>query len=314
VIPILRDRAAQLAITRRFFSDRGVIEVDTPLLQPTACIDTHIDLIECSMPEGNWYLHSSPEYGMKKLLSQGMGDCYQLSHVFRYGEQGAQHKPEFTMLEWYRCGFTLQDLIEETSVYISTLIGQRPTCQLTYRDLFLQHLEVDPFTASDAQLLSHLPSELRHPELESEGRDGILNLLLAIQIEPNLDKNEVTVVTHYPASQCALAQVTRVDGVAVAERFEIYANGMELANGYHELADAKEQRKRLDETNQKRMFLGKSPLPLDENFIAALESGIPDCCGVAVGFDRLMMARHNAPHIDSVGSWNLFSKKTFPTS
>ncbi len=295
---VLRERARQLAATRAFFTERDVIEVDTPMLRPKAPVDAHIDLIECTMPDGTWYLHSSPEYEIKKLLSSGVGDCYQLSHVYRYGEHGALHRPEFTMIEWYRIGFTFQKMIDETVDLVHLVCGRRPTHQITYRALFLQELGVD--IDNDRALLNALPQDLRHAELQSEGRDGVLNLLLGTQIEPRLGKDELTIVTHFPASQSALAKVTQLDGHPVAERFEVYGEGMELANGYHELTDAKEQRIRLDAANEKRASLGKAKYPIDDSFLAALERGLPECCGVAVGFDRLLMLRRCSDDIRKV--------------
>jgi lysyl-tRNA synthetase class 2 len=300
VIENLRERALQLAAVRRFFFDRNVTEVDTSLLRPTACVDAHIDLIECAMQEGTWYLHSSPEYEMKKLLAAGIGDCYQLSHVFRYGERGSQHLPEFALIEWYRCGMNLETLIEETLLLTTTITGKRPTQRLSYRELFLLHLQVDPFSATNAELTALLSPDMRHSELEAEGRDGLLNLLLGLLIEPNLDEEKLTVIYRYPASQCALAQVVDAEEGPVAERFEIYGGGMELANGYHELRDPDEQLRRLESANAKRIKLEKKPYPIDPAFIASLAKGIPDCCGVAVGFDRLMMLRQKETEISQV--------------
>ncbi len=297
---LIEMRASMLMEARRFFSERKILEVDTSLLQKTACVDAHIDLFSCTMHGKPWYLHSSPEYAMKKMLAKGAGDIYQLSHVFRKEELGTLHRPEFMMAEWYRIDESFDIMIEETLAFITLIAGERQVRHLTYQEAFLEFLSIDPFAASEEELLAVLPKEMHHEELLSEGRDGILNLLLATQIEPLLGIDEYTTLSYYPKSQAALSKVTEINGIAVAERFEVYANGVELANGYHELTDSKEQKIRLEEANQKRIEMDKCPLPIDKEFISALEHGLPDCCGVAVGFDRLLMLRMNSNSISEV--------------
>lgn len=298
-IAILQDRAAMLASARAFFSTRDVIEVDCPLISAYASVDAHIDLIPA---DDGRFLHSSPEYGMKRLLADGIGDIYQLAHVFRRGEVSEKHNPEFMMAEWYRLGFSFPQIIDETIDFIRLFLGELPHRVLSYRDAFRYYLNIDVATATDATLLALLDSHgiAAYEGIADEGRDAILNLLLGTIIEPRLGKGELTALAYYPATQAALARKAIVDGFDVAERFEVYFQGLELANGYHELADASEQRMRLHEANSHRQALGKESLPIDEHFLHALEKGLPDCCGVAVGFDRLMMLRHKKPIPDVI--------------
>lgn len=299
----LKDRAHMLQLSRSFFFERGVLEVDCPILSFSASVDVHIDLIPVQYGEKEtMYLHSSPEFGMKRLLAEGIGDIYQLSHVFRNEECGPKHNPEFLMAEWYRQGVSLSQMIEETADFIRLFLGPLPLRCISYRSLFFQELGIDPFSASCQELLSclldrHIPV---YPEILSEGKDALCNLLLATCLEPQLGKEELTVLTHYPASQSALAKKIWVDDIEVAERFEIYFSGTELANGYHELTDPIEQRHRFIVANEERQRLGKPPLPLDEYFLAALAKGLPDCCGVAVGVDRLLMLRQKMPSLEAV--------------
>ncbi len=275
---ILRDRAALLAAARAFFAKRGVLEVDVPILSRSASVDVHIDLVNvvcCGKPA---FLHSSPEYGMKRLLAEGSGDIYQISHVFRDGEQGERHTVEFTMAEWYRIAFSFQQMMDETLEFIRLFLDDLPPIHETfsYRELFMHYTGSYPSNA--------------------EERDAVY----AFEVEPHLGKGVLTVVNGFPSEQAALAGIGP-DGLA--ERFEVYYQGTELANGYHELTDPYEQRRRLIEANEERKKLGKQVLPLDEELVQALAHGIPDCCGVAVGFDRLMMLRHQVEEIREISSF-----------
>lgn len=286
-----------LRASRRFFEERGILEVDVPILSELASIDAHIDLVPALYGGAKpCTLHSSPEYGMKRLLAEGVGDIYQLSHVFRDGELGTRHNPEFMMAEWYRVGLPFAKMIEETVEFIRLFLGPLPLVQLTYQETFQKILGFDPLGESFETIYQKYPIELYHG-IDEEGKDGLLTLLLSKYIEPQLGQKSLFVLTHYPASQAALAQ-TLPNGTA--ERFEVYHEGVELANGYHELADPFEQERRLHEANVARQKLGKAPLPLDTLFLEALKKGIPPCCGVAVGFDRLMMLRHKAPNLAAV--------------
>ena len=302
-IQILRDRARMLRHARAFFEERGVLETDCPLISSTAAIDSNIDLIPCiDASDRKRYLHSSPEYGMKRLLVEGIGDIYQLAHVFRQGEQGHKHNPEFMMAEWYRLGISFEQMIAETIDFIRLFLGPLPSATISYREAILKYTGIDYVKATEKELLDYLKSRnvAVYDSIAEEGKDALLNLILGLYVEPELGKDGLCALAYYPATQAALAKTIQRDDEAAAERFEVYYQGVELANGYHELADAVEQRKRLLESNETRIKMGKDSLPLDERFLLALENGLPESCGVAVGFDRLMMLRHKAQHIEQV--------------
>ncbi len=302
-IEILRDRAHMLLLARAFFAKRGVIEVDCPILSFVADIDAHIDPITALYNQRDTcYLHPSPEYGMKRLLSEGIGDIYQLSHVFRDGEYSNKHNPEFMMAEWYRQGFAFTDLIEETFDFIRLFLGDLPAAIISYRDVFKRYAGFDYVKATTADLLAYIQAKNipSYANIENEGKDALLNLILGVEIEPKLGKEGLLALAYYPSTQAALAKTLSIQDELVAERFEIYYKGIELCNGYHELTDALEQRKRITEGNEARIKLGKKALPIDENFLQALEKGLPDSCGVAVGFDRLMMLRHHTDDLSDV--------------
>lgn len=298
----LRDRAAQLRCARDFFEARGVLEVDTPLLRATACVDAHIDLIEAYDGARRCFLHSSPEYCMKRLLAEGIGDIYQLSHVFRAGEHGARHQPEFLMAEWYRIGFSFTEMIEETLAFIQLFLGELSSERLSYRDAFQKYLGIDVMALSFEEMQAVLLERdvTLSPDLLEEGVEGLRTLLLGLYVEPELGREGLTVLYGYPPAQAALAKTASLQDEEVALRFEVYYRGIELANGYCELADPREQRRRLEEANDKREQLGKGRLPLDEHFLEALERGLPECCGVAVGVDRLMLLRWDAKNLEEV--------------
>jgi lysyl-tRNA synthetase class 2 len=304
---MLQERATMFARARSFFSERGVLEVDCPILASSASVDAHIDLIETT--EGR-FLHTSPEYAMKRLLSEGCGDIYQLGHVFRKGEYGVKHSPEFTMAEWYRLGMPFEQMIEETADFIRLFLGELPLESITYREAFQKYLRIDVDEISEEALYEKLvereiiPIRSDIPELRKE---ELLNQLLAIVIEPQLGNGCLTVLWGYPKDQAALARTVQYQGKEVAERFEIYHEGIELCNGYHELTDAKEQKRRFLASNEHRLLLKKEALPIDDYFLAALDQGLPDCCGVAVGVDRLMMLRLKAKTLGEIlpFSWHI---------
>jgi len=267
-----------LARCRHFFATREILEVDVPILSRSASVDVHIDLIQATCCGEMAFMHSSPEYGMKRLLSEGIGDIYQISHVFRDYEKGERHTPEFMMAEWYRVGFNFEQMIEET---------------LHFVQLFLETLPMECETFSYYEAFMRYAG--RYPQ-SAEERD----VLYGFELEPHFGQGKLTVITDFPEGQAALAQIAET---GMAERFEVYYQGIELANGYHELIDPIEQRKRIIKANQERKALGKQVLPVDDDFIEALKLGLPDCCGVAVGFDRLMMLRHHLKEIRSVSSF-----------
>jgi elongation factor P--(R)-beta-lysine ligase len=285
---------------RGFFKEKNVLEVDCPALLQAAPIDLHIDVMQVD-PAG--YLHTSPEYGMKRLLAAGSGDIYQISHVFRAAEIGPLHNPEFTMAEWYRVGFTFEEMIEETLSFIRLFLGDLPKKAMSYRQLLQEHLNIDYLNCTTEDLLTLAKThQLDLPQDSSLwDKDTLLQLLISFLIEPKLGQNSLFVLTHFPASQAALSKtLTLPSDEMVALRFEVYYQGIELANGYHELTDAAEQEKRLIASNEARIKAGKKSLKIDTQFLNALKCGLPDCCGVAVGFDRLMQLKHHLSQLKNI--------------
>ena len=295
----LRSRAQQLAWVRGFFARRGVLEVETPVLGRCGVTDLNID----SVPAGglsNGWLHTSPEYPMKRLLAAGYGDIYQVARVFRNGERGTRHNPEFSLLEWYRCGFTDQALMEEVADLVCGWLDCPRPNTLRYRDLFLRFANIDPFEAQDETLRDYCRDWMDENQVRDLSRDECLDLLMSLHIEPQLASEGPMFVTGYPASQAALARVSEVDGHREAHRFELYVGGLELCNGYWELTDPAEQRARFEADNQARKAAGKAEMPVDEALLAALEAGLPECAGVALGLDRLLMLKLGTRDIASV--------------
>jgi lysyl-tRNA synthetase class 2 len=309
-LAVLRQRAAMLARARQFFADARVLEVDTPVVVGAAVSDVHIEsvMLEAHAPTASRaprFLHTSPEYAMKRLLAGGSGDIYQICHVMRGFERSALHNPEFTLIEWYRIGVALEALMQEVESLVRVLLdaaasGYRSE-RLTYREAFLRELHLDPFEASLATLdeAAHAAGYRAAPGANGAGRDELLELLMGTIVGPRLGRGALTFVCGYPASQAALARLDAHDPRA-ARRFELYCEGLELANGFHELASASEQRARFERDRRERAQLGLPAHALDERLLAALEAGLPDCCGVALGFDRVAMLATHARHIDEV--------------
>jgi|CXWL01.1.fsa_nt_gi lysyl-tRNA synthetase class 2 len=290
----LRVRAELLARIREFFAQRGVLEVETPILAAAPVTDPRLASFSTSFqgpgaPRGRrLYLQTSPEFAMKRLLAAGSGPIYQLGKAFRDGEAGRRHNPEFTILEWYRPGFDHHQLMDEMDALLASTLGAAPAERLTYRDALLLHAGVNPLGAPVDDLREAASRTLGSiPEL-GDDRDAWLDLLVSLVVEPHLGRGRPTFVYDYPASQAALARL-RPDDRRVAERFEVYVDGLELANGFHELGDATEQRRRFELDLARRRAEGLPEVPLDENLLAALAHGLPPCAGVALGFDRLVM-------------------------
>jgi lysyl-tRNA synthetase class 2 len=232
------------------------------------------------------WLRTSPEFPLKRLLAAGIGDCYELGRVFRDGEAGGRHNPEFTMLEWYRTGFDHHRLLAETIALVQLAMGRPvPTRVVCYRELFIDTLGIDPLVDDDAILRAPLAAFGIDPA--GLTRDDWLDLLLTHLIQPAFPANSLTAIIDYPASQCALARI-RYDDPPVAERFEVYLGQVELANGYHELNDGAEQRRRFERDNALRLQRGARAMPLDESLLAVLDR-LPACAGVALGIERLLM-------------------------
>ncbi|HET9474697.1 MAG TPA: EF-P lysine aminoacylase EpmA [Steroidobacteraceae bacterium] len=300
----LRRRAQALATTREFFRARHVLEVETPAMINSPVSDVNIGSVRAEVPgrEGApLFLHTSPEYAMKRLLAAGSGDIYQICRVYRGAERGRQHNPEFTMVEWYRLGFSLEDLMHEVAGLVQALLGcDLPVERLSYREAVRRHAGFDPLDADAATLQRTAQTlGLDATRARAAGRDELLDLIVGAQVGPALGASTLTFVDRYPASQAALARLDAQDP-RLALRFELYHRGMELANGYHELANAAEQRMRFNMDQQARKSRGLPIHSLDQNLLAAMDAGLPDCAGVALGFDRVLMLALDAASIDDV--------------
>lgn len=292
----LRLRADLYALIRRFFAERGVLEVETPVLSMAGNTDPNIESFTLqfdgpkSAGAASRWLRTSPEFPLKRLLAAGLGDCYELGKVFRNGEAGARHNPEFTMLEWYRVGWTHHQLMDETAELLKAalaLAGRRATVRDTsFRQLYLDKFGFDPMTAPEEELRSPLGVY----DIDPAGltRDDWLDLLMTHLIQPSIPASRILLVYDYPVSQCALAKI-RPGKPPVAERFEAYLGPLEMANGYHELNDPAEQRARFEADLARRRARNAAEPAIDERLLAALPK-LPDCAGVALGVDRLMMA------------------------
>ncbi len=295
----LRLRAGLLASVRAFFVARGVLEVDTPALSSAAVTDPHLSCFATRYTgpgagQGRTlYLHTSPEFPMKRLLAAGSGCIYQFAKVFRNDEAGRWHNPEFTLLEWYRVGFDHHRLMDEVAALATLLLQERMALQaaekLSYADAFQRELQLDPHTAPVAELADCTARQgiSAPPGMPADRPAPWLELLLSHCIEPRLGQGHLTFIYDYPVAQAALANI-RAGDPPVAERFELYLNGIELANGFHELGDAGEQRWRFLQDNRQRGAWGLPAMPVDERLLAALATGLPACSGVALGFDRLL--------------------------
>ena len=304
---ILESRAHMLQWVRGFFAERGVLEVETPILAQYGVTDPNIDCIEASpIPLAGWpqprgWLQSSPEYHMKRLLAAGAGSIYQVSRVFRDGERGRRHNPEFSMVEWYRPGWDDDQLMDEVAALVQGVLDTPEPERIPYRQLLRQHAGLDPMTVDMAGLREACyPLAGDRHLVDGLDRDSCLDLIMSFQVEPALGHERPVFVTRYPASQASLARTRLDDGHQVAHRFELYVRGIELCNGYWELTDAGEQRRRFEADNVRRRELGKPEMPVDERLLAALEAGLPHCAGVALGLDRLLMLKCGVDDISQV--------------
>lgn len=291
-VEILRRRAELLSKARQFLQSRGYLEVETPLLSFDVGVDLHLEPFRVEVgnfdnegPARTAYLQTSPEFGMKRLLAAGLGDCFQITRSFRRGEVGAFHNPEFTIIEWYRVGASYRELMAEVDEFTAAVAGWSKVQTLSYAQAFEKHLGINPHSAPTEELRGLANAR----DFHSADRDEVLNFLLADAIEPHLGIDKPTLLYDYPATQAALAKLRPEGGYAVAERFELYYQGVELANGYQELTDAEELRRRNRRQNELRLAAGLEPLPLESKLLAAMDAGLPDCAGVALGFDRLAM-------------------------
>ena len=302
---MLELRAKLLGRLRRFFDKRGFLEVETPILSADVVVDRHLDPFAVEVGQGaarrTMWLQTSPEFAMKRLLAAGAAAIYQVTHVFRQGEQGRLHNPEFTMAEWYRAGDDLRAGMQLLGELCDALLGLGPAEPICYQEAFERHAGVNPHAADVSALAEILKVRGRAaPESLNRGdRDSWLDLVLVELVQPKLGQSQPQILYDYPASQAALARV-RPGPPAVAERFELYVRGIELANGYHELLDPAVLRQRNRANNQARVSDGKQALPEESRLLAAMEAGLPASAGVALGFDRIVMLAAGAKSIAEV--------------
>ena len=305
----LQLRADILKHIRTFFATREVLEVETPLMCRTSVTDPFIESVPAlyqfhsQTVAEQFYLQTSPEYAMKRLLAAGSGSIFQICKAFRQAENGCLHNPEFTMLEWYRIGFNHLHLMDEVDALLIEILQTTASDKITYAELFASQLDIDVHIDSLETL--HNVAKHNHIHITDDiyDRDTWLSLLLTHCIEPTLGSDRPCIIYDFPVSQAALARAN-ADGKTAA-RFEVYYRGMELANGFHELQDATEQRRRFIENNKKRSSLQLNEMPIDENFLSALQAGLPDCAGVALGVDRLIMLASGKHFIQDVMSFDI---------
>ena len=314
---VIQQRAECLARVRRYFAENGALEVETPLLASATTPDPNIPSFSTAVANPGEsrryhscrYLSTSPEFAMKRLLAAGSGSIYQVCKAFRQGEQGTLHNPEFTLLEWYRPGFDHHQLMDEVaSLVLGLAEGYRAfeaEERLTYGDCFQRYLGIDPHVADVSRLRACAEDQGLGADsgIAEADRDGWLDLLMSHCIQPNLGQNRLSLVYDYPASQAALAKISP-GPPPVAERFELFIDGVELANGFHELQDAAEQRSRFGKELRRRQENGLEDVVIDEYFLAALEEGLPECAGVAMGLDRLLLVLTGARRLEDVMSFS----------
>ena len=313
----LHQRGNILRGIREYFHREQVLEVETPMLSRCATVDPHIDSFQAEYcPLGTdvketLFLHTSPEFPMKRLLSAGCDDIYFLGRVFRNGEAGGRHNPEFTMLEWYRLDVDHHQLMDDVTGVIQAVTGFEEVGRFTYRELFENRLGIDPHEATEEELMQ-LTHKYVDASLSGLSRNDYLDLLFSTCIEPDLggkDSHSLKgiYVYDYPASMSALSRIYKNEqGQRVSARFELFINGYEVANGYHELADGDEQQQRFEHDQLEREQLGKPVYPYDQNMVEALKQGFPDCAGVAMGIDRLHMLIEGTQSIKEVIPFDFF--------
>ena len=302
-------RAELLAQVREFFAARGFLEVETPILSSDVVVDRHLDPLSTVLADDprrpeigrKLWLQTSPEFGMKRLLAAGMKAIYQITRAFRNGEIGPLHNPEFTMVEWYRVGDNQAAGMQLLSDLCQALLKTPPAKMFSYQLAFEQHFGINPHTCTIEQLsAAAMTSRVQVPKGLDDDRDGLLNLLLAECVQPRLGHTTPTILYDFPVGQAALARIRNDRETPVAERFELYFRGVELANGYHELLDPAELRRRNAAANAARIADGKPPLPENSRLLDAMQAGLPDCAGVALGFDRVVMLAAGAKSLAEV--------------
>ncbi|MEW6995925.1 elongation factor P--(R)-beta-lysine ligase [Colwelliaceae bacterium MEBiC 14330] len=308
-------RAVILQQIRQFFAERNVLEVETPALSQGTVTDVYLDAFACKYnfladsnveQSANLYLQTSPEFHMKRLLAAGYGCIYSLAKAFRHEQAGRHHNPEFTLLEWYRIGFNQFDLMLEVSELLKDILACNEPIFISYQDSFISKTGIDPLTAKFADLVALLAQHNKSADwlLVQNDRDALLQFIFMEIIEPSIGINEPCFVYNFPVAQASLAKVSLQDA-RVAERFECYYQGIELVNGFNELTDANEQQRRFQQDNAKRVAQGLPARAIDHNFIAALNHGLPQCSGVALGVDRLVMLALELNNISEVQSFSI---------
>lgn len=310
----LLKRAKIIKKIREFFADRCILEVETPILSQAAVTDLHLSSFETifvkpgvvDLQQGQKLsLITSPEYHMKRLIAAGSGPIYQIGKCFRNNEEISKyHNPEFTMLEWYRIQFDMMQMINEVDDLFQLILDSEPAEYISYQSAFIKYLNLDPFTASRDDLISAIDKLELGFNAQSEDVDTLLQFLFTFGIEPNIGQERPTAVYHFPASQAALAEICCEDH-RTAKRFEFYYKGVELANGFKELTNSKEQKARFERDNQDRVAKGLPTQIIDEYLLSALDAGLPECSGVAVGLDRLIMLALEQTAINQVMSFDL---------
>lgn len=303
-LTLLQARAQLYQQIRAFFAKRHVLEVETPILSSACVPDTMIEPLYTQYHgerTQTLFLQTSPELMMKRLLAANCGSIYQIAKAFRDGEFGRWHNPEFTLLEWYRVGFTKNELIQEIDELLQQILHCQTAQRISYCELFQHYIDLHPLETSLSDLQQFV-TRYHIDHVDSLDRDTCLQLILSHHIEPKLGHDNPVVITDFPATQAALAR-KQIENPNLAERFEFYVQGIELANGFYELTDPIEQRQRFKHSLQERVAQNKPMYPLDERFLAALEAGLPTCSGVALGVDRLLMLKVKASHIQEVLSF-----------
>lgn len=307
---VAQEKAKLLNKIRLFFEHRSIVEVETPLLSQGTVTDVHLEAFLCRynfLMKGSkdYYLQTSPEFAMKRLLASGYGSIYQICKAFRHEEHGRQHNPEFSIIEWYRIDFDHHDLMREIEELLIELLSCTHVEKITYQAAFIQYVGIDPLTVTKSSCISLIKqNEIFDSWLADEDLDTLLQYIFSQLIEPKIGIVTPCFVYSFPSSQSSLAKLNDKDP-RVANRFECYYQGIELLNGFEELTDADQQYQRFVKDNEQRLIRGLPTMPIDTNFISALQHGMPACAGVALGFDRLLMLITNAKHIDEVLAFNI---------
>lgn len=305
IVAITKLRSKVIQQVRQFFYDRNVLEVETPTLSQASIPDPNIYSLTTDIQFGpdskTYFLQTSPEFHMKRLLASGCGSIFQICKAFRNSEAGSNHNPEFTILEWYQLNYGIEELMTETSDLLTHLMQTQPASKISYQAIFKQFLNIDPLNI-DMKTLREFAIALdaeQYSALDFSHKDDWLNVLFANHIEPHLGTEQPTMIYHYPASQSALARINSIDS-RIAERFEVFYKGVELGNGFNELTDPDEQLRRFESNNIERCIRNLPTIPIDFNFIRALKKGLPMCSGIAMGLDRIMMLITNKRHINEI--------------